>query len=256
MYEAVRGLVLRETQYKENDKLLSVLTGEQGLITVKARGVKSQKSKLRSGCGLLTYSSFSLYEKNGYFTVTEAEPIEMFSRLRQDLELLSLGSYFAQVLEAVSPEQQSDQALLSLGLNCLYALDRLGLSQGQVKAAFELRLLCIIGFQPMLEGCAVCGDPNALEFSPTEGTLRCSVCRTEMKDVPFMRISPGVLDAMRYIAECDPRRLFSFTLPEKAMRELGAVTERFLLAQLDEGFSALGFYKRLFPELYTFEDSL
>ena len=108
----------------------------------------------------------------------------------------------------------------------------------------------------MLEGCAVCGDPNALEFSPTEGTLRCSVCRTEMKDVPFMRISPGVLDAMRYIAECDPRRLFSFTLPEKAMRELGAVTERFLLAQLDQGFSALGFYKRLFPELYTFEDSL
>ena len=49
MYLKTEGIVLRETEYKDNDKLLTVLTREDGLLTVKARGVKSRGSKLRSG---------------------------------------------------------------------------------------------------------------------------------------------------------------------------------------------------------------
>ena len=51
---------------------------------------------------------------------------------------------------------------------------------------------------------------------------------------------------MRHILTCPPKRLFSFTLPEKQMKELGEVTERYLICQLDQSFYALDFYKRLF----------
>lgn len=56
MYLKTDGIVLRETEYKDNDKLLTILTRENGQVTAKIRGVKSRTSKLRAGCQLLTFS--------------------------------------------------------------------------------------------------------------------------------------------------------------------------------------------------------
>lgn len=249
MFYTTKGLVLRETEYKDNDKLLSVLTEELGLITAKARGVKRKNSKIKSGCQLLTHSEFTLFEKNGYYTVNEAEPLHMFMGLRSDLELLSLGAYFAQLLETVSPEGQPGGELLSLGLNSLYALSELKKPQALVKAAFELRLLCLSGLGPMLEGCAGCGEPSARYFLLQEGVLRCDVCRRAGGDGEGRTLPDGVLAAMQHICACEKQRLFSFTLPKEPLKCLGEVTEAFLLTQLGQGFSSLNFYKRLFTTI-------
>ncbi len=246
MFYTTKGLILRETQYKDNDKLLDVLTGDLGRITVKARGVRRKNSPLRGGCQLLCYSELTLFERNGYYTVNEAEPLELFMGLRTDIELLSLGSYFAQLLETVSDQDQLSPSLLSLGLNSLYALDKLKKPQALVKAAFELRLMALSGYFPEITGCAVCGDPSAVRFYFQEGGLICDECRKEIHAGQGRQLSPGVLDAMRHILHCPAKRLFSFTLPEKQLKELGEVTEQYLIFQLDQSFYALDFYKRLF----------
>lgn len=246
MFYTTKGLILRETQYKESDKLLDVLTSDLGKLTVKARGVRRKNSPLRSGCQLLTYSELTLFEKNGYYTVNEAEPLELFNGLRTDIELLSLGSYFAQLLAAVSAEDRVSPELLSLGLNSLYALSSLKKPQGLVKAAFELRLMALSGFSPDLEGCAVCGDPSADRFYFLQGTLLCGSCPKPQGAGECQRVSRGTLAAMGHILSCSPKRLFSFTLPEETLKELGEVTEKFLLSQLGQDFYTLDFYKRLF----------
>ena len=246
MFYTTKGLILRETEYKDNDKLLTVLTEDMGVLTAKARGVKRKNSPLRSGCQLLGYSEFTLYEKNGFYTVNEAEPIMLFMGLRSDIELLSLGAYFAQVLEAVGAEDYNNPELLALGLNCLYALDQKKKEQNLVKAVFELRLLMLSGYTPDLEGCSVCGREDARRFYYLEGGLLCDSCRQLSAAGNFRTLSDGVLDAMRYILFCEKNRMFSFTLPEKLMKELSDVTEEYLLCQLDQSFSSLNFYKRLF----------
>ena len=246
MYHTTKGLILRETQYKDNDKLLSVLTEDLGLITAKARGVKRKNSKLRSGCQLLTYSEFTLFEKNGYYTVSEAEPLNLFNSLRQDIELLSLGSYFMQLLETVCAEGQNDPALLSLGLNSLYALDTLKKPQILVKAVFELRLMCLSGFAPILDGCGHCGTSSAQLFLLEDGMLLCDVCQKAAPGRISVRLSPGVLAAMQHISTCDKQRLFSFSLKPEAMKQLSEITERFLLTLLGQGFRSLDFNKKLF----------
>ena len=63
MYIKTDGIVLKETEYKDNDKLLTVLTRDLGRITVKARGVKSGKSGSKAACQLLAYSEFTLFEQ-------------------------------------------------------------------------------------------------------------------------------------------------------------------------------------------------
>ena len=83
--------------------------------------------------------------------------MELFPELRTDLELLSLGTYFAQVAEVLSQEDDPNPALLSLTLNALYALGKLRKPQGLVKAVFELRAACLAGYTPDLEGAGVAG---------------------------------------------------------------------------------------------------
>ena len=246
MFYTTKALILRESQYKDNDKILSILTEELGLITAKARGVKRKNSPLRSGCQLLCYSELTLFEKNGYYTVNESEPIQMFMGLRTDIELLSLGAYFAQLLENVSAQDQVNPELLPLGLNSLYALDKLKKPQILVKTAFELRLLSLSGYLPNLDGCAVCGLHDARQFHFQEGVLLCDSCRKVSGFGESVCLSDGVLAAMHHIISCPRQKLFSFILPEAGLRELSEVCERFLLTQLDGHFSSLEFYKRLF----------
>lgn len=245
MYQTTTGLVLRTTEYRDADLLLEVLTRDSGRLTLKARGVRSSRSTLKSACQLLCYAEYTYTEQYGKAVVTEAAPIEQFRELRSDLELLSLGSYFAQVGELLSQQDAPDEALLSLLLNSLYALCKLQKPQALIKAAFELRAASLAGFLPELRGCAVCGRPEAAYFDVRQGLLVCADCRPEGEGLR-LPIGPGVLAAMRHIVSCQSKKLFSFTLNDDSLEQLSGVTEAYLSTQLEHSFKALEFYKSLF----------
>lgn len=245
MYLKIQGLVLRQTQYNDHDVLLTILTKNHGKLTAKARGLRRKNSPLTAQCQLLAFSEFTLFEYRGMYTINEASSIELFHDLRRDLTRLSLGTYFAQVSEVLSQEDLPTPDLQSLVLNCLFALSKLGEDEPKVKAVFELRAACIAGFYPDLAMCSQCGNPWPDRFDISEGRLECSGCRNVGSDGIRMPISPGVLQAMRYITQCDSRKLFSFQLPADAMEQLCQVTESYLTTQLERGFSTLDFYKTL-----------
>ena len=243
MFLKTDGLVVRQVNYKDNDQILTVLTKEHGLMTLKARGVRSRSSRLKGACQLLAYSEFTVFENRGFHTIDEANAIQMFPELRADIELLSLASYFAQVAEVLSQEDMPNPELLSLTLNALYALCRRLCTPELVKAAFELRAACLGGYTPELSGCAVCGDPEPDRFDVRGGILCCASCSAgEGLRLP---VSPGSLAAMRYLVSCDAKRLFSFRLEGRAVKELCDLTETYLQTQLERGFYTLDFYKSL-----------
>ena len=148
MFLTTRGLILREAKYKDADKILTILTETDGKITAKARAVARTRSKLAAATQLLTFSDLTLFENKGYWTVNEAATVEQFR---------ALGSYIAELLEAVTNENVPEPGILQLGLNALYALANKLCPPKQVKAAFELRLMCLSGYRPELERCAGCG---------------------------------------------------------------------------------------------------
>lgn len=245
MYLNTTGLVIRVTPYNDTDALLSILTPKHGKLTVKARGLRRKNSPLVASCQLLAYAEFTLFEYRNYYTVNEAHSVELFSNLRKDLQKLSLGSYFAQAAETMSQEDMPNPELLSLVLNCLYALAKLNVPQVQVKGVFELRSACLSGYMPDLTGCYRCGSQSPDRFDISQGRLECTGCRSQESDGLRMPITPGVLDAMRYICNCDSQKLFSFHASAETLQMLSDVTECYLSTQLERGFSALDFYKAL-----------
>lgn len=245
MHITTQGLVLREVNYKEADKIITVLTREGGKRTVKARGCRRKNSALAASTQLLAYSDMTLFEYRDYITLNEASTLELFWGVRTDVEKLALCTYFAEVTELVAEEGRPDSGLLSLILNSLYALSELHKPLPLVKAAFELKLLCLAGYEPLLDACAVCGLPApenpALDL--TEGVVRCRRCNSGGGAV--RPLDDGALTAMRHVVYGDPKRLFSFSLPPQSQPLMSDACESFLQTQLDRGFRTLDFYRSL-----------
>ena len=244
MYLKTKALVLRVTQYNDRDALVTLLTPERGKITAKVRGLRRKNSPMVAPCQLLAYSEFTLFEYRGTYTVNEANSIQLFISLRKDLQKLALGTYFAQVSELVAQEDAATGEQLSLTLNCLYALSEMMVPELQIKAVFEFKTACTAGYMPQLSECGFCGADRVEYFDLRGGILLCGICKKSIEAL-YRKIDPGVLDALRYIAFGDSKRLFAFRVGEQSLLRLAELTETYLLLQLDQGFSTLDFYKSL-----------
>ena len=245
MYLTIQAIVLRVTDYNDREALLTVLSRNHGKLTIKARGLRRKNSPLIAPCQLLAFGEFTLFEYKGQYTINEAHSLELFQDLRRDLTKLALGTYFAQAGEVLSQEDLPNPELQSLILNCLFALSKLDLPENKVKAVFELRAACLAGYTPDLFGCHICGSQTPDRFDLSLGQLKCRGCRNMESRGIRLPVTPGLLDAMRYICLCDPRKLFSFQIGENTLEQLSDLTEAYLSTQLERGFSALDFYKSL-----------
>ena len=243
MFLTTRALVLREAKYKDADKILTILTETDGKLTVKARSAMRTRSHYAAATQLLAFSDFTLFGNKGRWTINEAETVEQFRGLRGDIGLLALGSYIAELLEAVSEEGVPEPEILQLGLNALYALASRNYPPKLGKAAFELRLMCLAGYRPQIDECAGCGrtDMDSARLFPEHGELFCADCRA----VGGLAVSRSVIDAMRYIAGADARRVFAFKLPDAELAGLGSVCEAYTLYELDRAFGSLDYLKKL-----------
>lgn len=239
-----KGIVLRETQTKEADKILTVLTPEMGRLAVIARGARRKGSRIAASSELLAYSELVLYQRGNWYYLDEASTITLFDGIRTDIELLSLASYFAEMTEAVSAEEVPSGEVVSLLLNSLYALDTLKKPQEQVKAAFELKLLALSGYEPLVEECAVCGNktPTQPVFDVQQGVLLCRECAGAAAG-GMAKLDAGSLAAMRHVLRREQKLMLSFSLNGETAAHFSRVCEEFASTQLERRFRTLDFYK-------------
>ena len=146
--------------------------------------------------------------------------------------------------EAVTSEDLPSGEVLSLLLNSLYALDTLDRPNELVRAAFELRLLALSGYEPLLDDCAMCGRADLTEpvFDAAQGVVLCKTCAGPAGGLP---LDAGALAAMRHIVGAPSKRLLSFTLEPASLARLSVVCETFAAVQLDRRFRTLDFYKSI-----------
>ncbi|HJH62997.1 MAG TPA: DNA repair protein RecO [Firmicutes bacterium] len=244
MHLTTNALVLREVNYKESDKILTVLTQQEGKLTVSARGCRRKGSAIAAASQLLVWSEMTLYEYRGRWALREAATQRRFDGVRSDLDRLALASYFAEVTELLAEEGQPEPELLSLTLNCLHALDQMDLPLGQVKTAFEWRAMALAGYEPRTEGCAVCGRarPERPCLQLSQGVVRCEGCGGASGAMP---LTDSALTALRHMVAGSPKRLFAIRTDPVSLERLCAASEAYLLTQMERGFRTLDFYQSL-----------
>ena len=246
MFHTTHALVLREVRYKEADRILTLFTDTDGKITARARGALRKSSRTAAATQQLTYAEMTLFGNRGKWTVNEANLIEAFTGLRTDIERFALGSYFAECIEAFSVEDQPDPALLQLGLNSLYALSQGKHDSLKVKAAFELRLMEIAGYEPSVLACSVCGKEEPAEpfLCLEDGGVCCRSCRKALLGA-IVELDDAALSAFRFVLTAPAKQLLSFRLEGRSLSLFACAAERYLLQHAERGFSTLDYWKKI-----------
>ena len=225
------GLVLKETRYKESDRILTILTPELGVISASAQSSLRLKNKLFSACGLFCYSEFVLLPGRNMYTIREAE----------------VRNVFHEMAAALSPTGEEAAKELRLLLNCLYMISEGKTDLHVVKAVFELRTMSECGFLPQLVCCKICEkyDGPAFYLDPQEGILLCEDCAK--KAGTTCNLDMGALYALRHICLVEDKKIFAFKISVGSLAKLSAVAERYALTHLDKPLKSYDFLKSVLP---------
>ena len=239
------GLIIRELNVGEADRIVTILTREKGVVRASARGARSVKSRISPATQLLSHSGFTLFQGREKYIIDEAEPLHIFMGVRQDLDKLALAQYIAELTGALAPQEAEAEIYLRLALNALYLIETGKRPLGLIKAACEMRLLTIAGYMPDLVACRECGayEADVMYLKPRKASLICAACSPETPEGD--PLSRGALAALRHTVYADFERLFAFSLPEAALAQLALASERYLLYSLGRSFTTLDFYNSL-----------
>ncbi len=256
MTTEVKGLVIRTTDIKESDRLITIFTEECGVVSALARGARSLKSRQMASTMQFCYSSFVLYKRGEYYSIKETELIESFYGIRSSIEGLALAAYIAEILSDIAVAE-AERDLLRLSLNSLYAIAESKAPLDKIKAAFEIRAAAIIGFMPNILACSRCGERGgSFYFDIMGGSICCYSCNE--KEARQMRLpddpheshiitilSEGAKIALGYCIYCPIEKIFSFKISDEDMHLFSRAAEEYLINQLERSFKTLDFYKEV-----------
>lgn len=251
MHMATTGMVLKVRNINE-DRLITILTKDYGIITAYAGGARRNKGKLVSSTEFLCYSRFVLFKNKDKFQVDSAETEKVFTGLRADVEKLALANHMASLVMALYGAEEKCEEQLRLLLNCLHLLNEGRRENAFLKSIYELRSLTMAGFMPSLVACKNCAkfEDEMFCFSPINGEILCGDCfsaasKLGLNPMQYIEVNLGVVSAMRQIIYAPPEKLFSFELKNESLTRLGIVVEKYLYNQLEVPLPALEYYKSL-----------
>lgn len=220
------GVVLRHTPVGEADRIVVLYTPEYGKVRAVAKGVRRAKSKMAGHLELLNRVSVSLAEGRGMDTLTEAETVQAYRRVREDLELLSAGMFMAELVDGISVEQAPSQptyTLFTTSLELLETAER----PGQAARCFQVQMLALSGFGPELRKCVQCNaelEPRDHAFTVLGGGIVCPACRVESQDA-LMPVSLSALKVLRFFQREPAEKAVGLRLDARLLDELERVLD-------------------------------
>ena len=215
----LRGMVIRTVDYRDNDRILTLFTAEQGRVDAKARNCRKPTSPLLACTQPFAYGEYQLFYHKNKYIVDQGEVLESFYPLREDVGRFAAASLCAAMcLEGVQAEEGSRE-IFSLLYHTLSFLTYGENDPGDLAACFLIRFLSLAGFRPAITRCAVCGrdlreDP-VIRFLPDRGGAVCAACSPVGR-----RIGKTALEAMRRMLLLDDDHLGRVRLKEKLRSEI------------------------------------
>ena len=192
------AIVLRRVNYRDNDRMVTLLSPSRGRIEAIIRNCRKPKSHNLNAAELFALGDYMVIESGGHMTVTSVRLIETFYPLRADYDRLTCGVWLLGLAEAAAEPEQEQQELFML---LLHTLSRLTFSDQPWKpllSGFLLHFSACQGFKPRLNHCSLCGkrlgDEPPLFFDPADGGVVCGSCRRNGNQVS---LSPAQLRWMR-----------------------------------------------------------
>lgn len=240
------GVVLMQQELSQGDRLISILTVEEGLINAFVKVGRNDKNRNASATQLFCYSDFVLYKGKDKYIVNQVELREMFWGLRADIVTLALAQYFCEIVRILIHEGPIQRDVLRLVLNAFYLLCR-KIDPLIVKAVLEMRMLAMEGYMPDVLACKICGGQGKnMCFITSNSCIICEKCTTN-SDLKI-HITPAALAALRHVLYADFPKMFFFSMSRQNLLQLSALSENYTIQCVGKNLKTLEFLKRISPE--------
>lgn len=250
------AIVLRRSDFGEADRMLTLYSREFGKIRALAKGARKPQTRKSGHVELFMRSNFMFAKGKNIDIVTQAELIEAYPAIRENLVRTTYASYVVELLDNFTVEEDRDlrkYELLAKALGWIAEASDLRLAA----RFYELRLLSLAGYQPQLFFCVSCGEEIQEQdqfFSAESGGLLDPACRPA--DRQAQPVSAAAIKVLRYLQTRSWETVKALSLRTPLQRELEMVMLYYLRYVLERNLKSIEFLQRLRREaaLFSAED--
>lgn len=236
MLLTTKALVLRSAAAGDQDRILTLLSSDLGVISVSARGASKTRNRFTAVSQSLIYAEFLLFKGNSRYSLNSGEVLASFfdiatipENYEQAVKLLETAE-----IAGIVPDSAGDILLLLLhALHKLLPSTKISMSPRLVSAIFLFRLAQISGYKPFLSGCTECKTSKIehIRFSFASGGFLCEQCKQD--DATAVLLPLGVAKAMLYTMSSPVDHLFRFSLDTEFEKLFYSLAQRYVSEKLE-----------------------
>jgi DNA repair protein RecO (recombination protein O) len=239
------AIVLRRTDFGEADRLLTAFTPERGKIKLIAKGARKPTSRKSGHVELFSHGQFLVAVGRELDIITQAETLEPYLGLREDLLRTTYAYYVAELADAFTGERDENRPLFDLLRD---AFGWLCTAQDLALAAryYELHLLGLAGYQPQLFVCGGCKEPVQAEtnyLSAADGSVFCPKCG--YAQVGTVELSVNGLKVLRFLQTREWETCRLLRLRPATHAEIEQLMNRYITYYLERRLRSIDFLQRL-----------
>lgn len=241
----VEAVILRHNDWGEADRIISLYSREQGKLRAIAKGVRKMQSRKAGHLEPFTRVVLMLARGHDLWIITQAESQDLYQPLREDLKLMGHAAYVVELLDRFTFEEGQNWQLYKLVTE---TLNRLSTGENVFVSVrfYEMRLLDLLGFRPMLFECASCGEKITAQdqfFSADLGGVLCPKCK-----IKGQTSRPVSLEALRFMRHFQRSSFFVAKRadpPEMIRAEIESLQNYYLTYLLERQLNSPEFLKQI-----------
>ena len=244
------AIILRRADLGEADRLLTIFTPGRGKLRVVAKGARKPASRKSGHVELFTRSNLLVARARELDIVSQAETVESYRPLREDLLRSTYAHYLAELLDRFTGEEEESGELYNLLAESLSHLCDAH-NPALVARYYELHLLALAGYQPRLFDCVHCGkrlrqvdsELPPYGFDCARGGVLCDQCAPNSRDA--VPLSLSALKVLRHAARAEWRAFATLNLRPLVAREIEQTLQRYITYTLERNLKSVEFLRTL-----------
>jgi len=240
-----QAIVIGHTEFGEADRIIKLFTLEKGKITAIAKGIRKIRSRKAGHLEPFTRVDLFLAKGRNLDIITQAETVDAYIGLRDDLQRIAYAAYVMEVLDRFTYEEGQNVGIFKLLANTLSRLENRS-NLETVVHYYEIRLLDLLGFRPQLFECIDCGEAIVEQnqfFSPLGGGVACPKCGQRRAEA--WEINKDVLRYFRHMQRSKWQQVGDVIIPQQVESGLADLIEHYLTYLLERKLNSPDFLREI-----------
>lgn len=192
----LKGIVIKSSDYKDSDKMVTIFSAEKGIIKARARGVKKAKAKLSFAVQPFAFVDYLLVEKGGFYTIINASSIDQFYDVVTDFDKYIFGLASLELVSKTIKENDKNAEMFVLLIKMLKVLCYENVSPIIAFIKFMLESFKLLGYQLHLSDCVCCGEKLSNKIFPFSYDFNGMLCPKCSNKNEFLDLSHGKFAAL------------------------------------------------------------